>query len=230
MARLKLTLRGIRKVHTNPKRNRIPLTADMMYRLVDKLQQGTLGKYEDALLTAAVCLGFFGALRCSEFTGADCGVVLGDIAFMHDEKLDRNYVLLNLRVSKTDPYRLGCKIFLYETGYTLCPYQSLLLYCNLRGTSPQDKPLFCHQDGSTMTRESFLKMLHLGLIAANIPTEGISGHSLRKGFATTAAAVNVQDNLICTMGRWTSDCYKLYISTPRAAIADAQQAIAEHVM
>ena len=79
--------------------------------------------------------GFFRALRCSEFTGADCGVLLGDIAFMHDEKLDRNYVLLNLRVSKTDPYRLGCKIFLYETGYTLCPYQSLLLYCKLRGIS-----------------------------------------------------------------------------------------------
>ena len=110
MARLNLTLRGIRKIHTNPKRNRIPSTADTtMYRLVNKLQQGALGRYEDALLTSAVCMVFFGALRCSEFT-EDCGVLLGDIAFIikknkknkqtNKTNLDRKYLLLNLRVSK----------------------------------------------------------------------------------------------------------------------------------
>ena len=97
MARLRLTVKGIRRGHTHTQRNRIPLTADMLYRLVKVLQRRILARYEDAHLTAAVCVGFFGAMRWGEFTGEHSGVLLGDIVFMYDQQLDRKYVLLNLR-------------------------------------------------------------------------------------------------------------------------------------
>ena len=225
MARLKLTLSGIRRVHSTPKRNRIPLTATMLHSLGYQLREGVKGQFEDALLWAAMCVGFFGALRCAEFTGQD-SLCIGDALFKHDSNLDKHYVSLHLRVSKTDPYRQGCTVFLFATDHFMCPYMSLQRYLNLRCIKSQEEALFCHQNGDVMTRNSFLHLLQLGLQAANVSTDGISGHSLRKGFATSAVAVNVQDNLISTMGRWASDCYKLYISTPLSSIANAQSAIA----
>ena len=54
-------------------------------------------------------------------------------------------------------------------------------------------------------------------------SQGIA-FSTQQAYAT--AAVSVQDNLISTMGRWASDCYKLYISTPLSSIANAQCTIA----
>ena len=122
---------------------------------------------------------------------------------MYDSSLDKRYVSVNLRVSKTDPYRQGCTILLFATNYTLCPYVSLQRYLNVRNAISQEGPLFCHKNGEAMTRSSFINLLHVGLQVANVPVDPVSGHSLRKGFATSAAAVSVQDNLISTMGRWS---------------------------
>ena len=229
MARLKLTLAGIRRVHSTPKRNRLPLTADMLTRLGMKLKEGVNGEFEDVLLWAAVCVGFIGALRCGEFTGQD-SLLMSDVSFIYESNLHKRYVSLNLRVSKTDPYRQGCTVLLFATNCILCPYVSLQRYLNARNAISQEGPLFCHKNGEAMTRSSFINLLHVGLQAANVPVDGISGHSLRKGFATSAAKVNIQDNLISTMGRWASDCYKLYISTPLSSIANAQCSIAAHKM
>jgi hypothetical protein len=231
MCRLKLTLRGIRKVHANPKRHRLPLTAPMLHKIGVHLSHSTvLGPYEDMLLWTALCVGFFGALRCGEFTEGH--LTVGDIMFSHDKALDKQYVSLNLKGSKTDPYRQGCTIFLFHTGQVLCPYTALVKYFNayIVGKKTMDQSLFCHERGDVMTRGSFIKNLHVVLEAVNISTKGIMGHSLRKGLATTAAGADIQDNLISVMGRWASDCYKLYISTPLSSIARAQQVIASQGM
>jgi hypothetical protein len=230
MQRLRVTLRGIRKVHAKPKRLRIPLTAVMLHKIGAQLMgQGVVGQEEDTLLWAALCVGFFGALRCGEFT--DGNLLVSDIIFMQDETSKECYVSLTLKSSKTDPFRQGCTIFLCATHQFLCPYQALLSYYNrgIRGKRSQDQPLFCHANGMVMTRSSFLHNLHCVLRVVDIPVEGMSGHSLRKGLATTAANANVQDSMISVMGRWASDCYKLYISTPRSSIAKAQQTIAKQI-
>ena len=230
MPRLKLTLRGIRRVHAKPKRPRIPLTASMLHKVGMMLSgPGVIGQHEDTMLWAALCVGFFGALRCAEFTEGNLS--LGDISFMQDKKLNKHFVSLTLKSSKTDPYRQGCNIFLFATGQLLCPYEALVKYFSstMVAKRPPDQPLFIHTNGAALTRNSFLQNLHIVLGSANISSKGVLGHSLRKGLATTAAAANIQDSLISVMGRWASDCYKLYISTPLSSIASAQQTIASEI-
>ena len=49
---------------------------------------------------------------------------------------------------------------------------------------------------------------------AGLDAHAFSGHSLRIGAATTAAAAGLPDWLIKAMGRWKSDAYLRYVRTP----------------
>ena len=53
--------------------------------------------------------------------------------------------------------------------------------------------------------------LKQGLRSAGLDMNHFSGHSLRIGAATSAAAAGVPDHLIKILGRWQSEAYQLYI-------------------
>src|SRR5207244_7639957 len=69
-------------------------------------------------------------------------------------------------------------------------------------------------------RDTIIKSMRGHLIEIGTPqTNNYSGHSFRKGGAQSLAEANVASDTIQAMvGRWSSDCYKLYISTPNEAI------------
>ena len=48
-----------------------------------------------------------------------------------------------------------------------------------------------------------------------------NGHSFRIGAATAAAAARVEDHLIQTLGRWSSNCYSRYIRTDSSVLKEA---------
>ena len=74
-------------------------------------------------------------------------------------------------------------------------------------------PLFTFSDDRSLTRQRLSSTVQSILHSAGY-TGSYSGHSVRIGAATTAAARGVPDYLIQTLGRWSSDSYRIYIPTP----------------
>ena len=78
-------------------------------------------------------------------------------------------------------------------------------------------PLLMHKDGSPMTTCSyFVREIRSTLGELGYTNTLLySGHSFRAGAATTAAAMQVEDSVIKTLGRWESAAYLLYIRMPK---------------
>jgi integrase len=232
MPRLRVTLRGIQRSQPHSTRRRIPLSAAHMHRLAATLAASRAR--DDRLLWAAVCLGYFGGLRAGEFCSntansfhTDTGLCFGDVLLGIDNNIGKRFVKVHLKSSKCDYLMQGVDIVLFETKQPLCPYVAMSNYLSLFNPAAPTAPLFTLSGGAALSRYAFTSLLHSALTRSGLSNQHISGHSLRKGFATACAAAGVPDHLIAMLGRWSSQCYKLYISTPPAVIADAQAAIAD---
>ena len=86
---------------------------------------------------------------------------------------------------------------------------------------PCPAPLFYFQSGVLLTRWSVTKLLRDSACSAGLPYRSPKGHSFRIGAASTAAAAGSPDWLIKVLGRWSSDCYQLYIRTPESVLLSA---------
>ena len=224
-------LRGIKKVHASTSRIRLALTTDILCKVGSVLHSKDTNRME-AMLWAVLCTGFHGALRCAEFTvkgkfNEQVHLCRGDIRFLVDRTINQEYVELHLKTSKTDPFHKGCNIVLFRTNQIVCPVSALRVYLSLYPNDRPSDPLFHAPNGDVLTRVMYVKLLQDALRLAGYNAELYNGHSLRKGFATSASAGKVPDHVLCAMGRWQSDCYKTYINTPMSVIANAQRVISD---
>ena len=115
------------------------------------------------------------------------------------------------RSSKTDSFRLGQSLIIARTGSQVCAVTAMQHYFQ-RAASPS-RPLFSFQFGRLLTRSAVISLLRDIVRLVGLPFHSLKGHTFRIGAASTAAAVGLPDWLIKIMGRWSSDCYQLYIGT-----------------
>ena len=102
---------------------------------------------------AAMYLCFFGFLRAGEAVAPDNSefdptqhLTYADIAA--DSVSKPTYLQINIKQSKTDPFRLGVKVIGGRTGNKLCPVAAVLSYMALRvlGSGPLFRfKMECHQ-------------------------------------------------------------------------------------
>ena len=118
-------------------------------------------------------------------------------------------IRLHLCRSKTDPFREGTTINLPRTGDDLCPVAALLSWLVYRGPSPG--PLFLTQSGAPLARPSLVTELRGALSKLGLEADQYSGHSFRKGAATTAAAQGIPDSQIKLLGRRKSSAFQRYL-------------------
>ena len=79
-----------------------------------------------------------------------------------------------------------------------------------------------------MYRSYFIFHIKRILNQLGYDTSFYSGHSFRIGAATTAVSCRLEDHLIRTLGRLSSDCYRTYNHTPEQVLKSAQNAILEN--
>ena len=220
---LQYVLRGIKRSPRHAaQQRRLPITPAIMRTLKDQWAPAAVRDQDFVMLWAACCLGFFGFMRAGEFSVTQAGdfdpansLCLGDLAV--DNHQTPSIVKVQLKQSKTDPFRKGVAIFLGRTQADLCPVSAILAYVAVRPAVAG--PLFVFKDGSFLTRERFVSCIRRALSAAGIDTRGYSGHSFRIGAATTAALAGIEDSTIKMLGRWESSAYQRYLRTPRETLA-----------
>lgn len=229
-------LNAVKRIQGQSRRVRHPITASILKQLCSVLHKGYISNYTDSLLHCACVVAFFGFLRCGEFTLTHCEFNPTTHLCLEDLKLFATHAELHLKASKTDPFRHGITIKLYKLNSLsiLCPYRSLQCYLKMRNEKFQlqttsTDPLFLTEEGKPLNRTYF--MSHVGHILHQLGFNSnyYSGHSFRIGAASSACSARLEDHLIKTLGRWSSDCYRTYIHTPHHVLQEAQSALLKDI-
>ena len=209
LPRLYMLTRAIKRSSGHTKRPaRSPITVLLLHQLHKHLTNSTFNILDQTMLWAAFLTAFFGFLRSSEYVSPTISKFNDTTLLRSDIQIINRRVHMNLKASKTDPFRHGCTIRLAPTNTSLCPTTAIINYLNIHPTNTG--PLFTYSDGTYLTRRRLNKIINTAL-----PTNNpVSSHSFRIGAATTAAAAGFPRWLIQQLGRWNSDCFRTYIRIP----------------
>ncbi|XP_063420821.1 uncharacterized protein LOC134706042 [Mytilus trossulus] len=225
--RLQCILRGLKKSQCNIRPKRMPITSTILKELCKLLRSGVFSPLIDLMLESAFNLAFFGFLRCGEFTCRSKDFSKDNIVSIQDISLDGSLknLVFHLHSSKCDPFRQGVNITIFENN-VFHPVATLSKYIKFRtnlGAKPQS-PLFVNDayDHTPLSRDRFISLLRNLLFRLGYKDDKFCGHSFRIGAATSAAAAGIEDHIIQTLGRWSSDCYIHYIRTNPKTIHAAQ--------
>ena len=217
---VKLYMASIRFFHISivglSSKRRLPITMSLLQKLESELAQAPdILPHDKLMLWCAFTLAFFAFLRSSEFTSpstSHCNALshhsASDISFNSDGSLS-----LHLKASKTDTYCQGCSLLIAPSGGSICAVRAIKEYMAHHPFN-SDSPFYIFQSGLYLTRAKVTSTLCLLLKILHIPTELYASHSFRIGAATTAAEAGLPPWLIQTLGRWSHNCFALYIRTP----------------
>ena len=219
-AQLQRIIAGNRRLHGEADLlERRPITRDLLLQILPFFDRNTK---KGATLHAAFCLAFAAFLRIGEFTYTARDRDAADFSqwFLtrRSVRLHQDHLELTLPVSKTDPFRRGITLTVAAAGDQACAVRSLRHLFKWKA-APYET-LF-QIDGS-FTRQMVTSQLRQ--ILKSLGVEGhYSGHSFRRGAATSARNAGLSEEEIQLLGRWKSDSYRLYIVTHPARILSASQ-------
>ena len=218
---LRKVLRGILHYQGQQRIRRQSVTPQVLLAIRPVLQSW-LSPRDFSMVWAAFNLAFFAFLRCGEFTysgvrksrplfdlNTDC------IAF-HPSLARPQVMSVQLKSSKTDIFSQGQSLTIASTSSTLCAVTAMQEYFLL--AKPAEGPLFYFQSGRCLTRSTVSHLLRDSSRAGGLRYRSLKGHSFCIGAASVAAAAGVPDWLTKVLGRWSSDCYQLYIRTPQSTL------------
>lgn len=222
------------------KRERFPITTTVLASIKPLMK---LKEPYDRLMWAAFTLGTCGLLRLGEFAVSsskdDRILRWRHIDWYSDEgrrfplregkvnEAASEYRVL-LEASKTDPFRKGVTIRVCAP----MAVSAMRAHCNgLQEPPAFNGPVFDlrykldRSEAVVLSRDVVVKSIHSYLSGIGFEAKKYNGHSFRKGGAQSLADAQVSVDTIQAMGRWSSDCYKLYITTPHNTITAASLAL-----
>ena len=228
MPRLEYVIKGSKRLAGSvSSRTRLPITPHIL-RQLKRVWMAFPDSHNASTLWAASCMCFFGFLRAGEVVVPDdtcydsaSHLSYGDVKINNRES--PQFLTIQIKASKTDPFRQGVTVYIGRATEELCPVAAILNYMVRRGST--SGPFFKFSDGRLLTRERFVKAVRTALDHAGIASAHYAGHSFRIGAATTAAQCGMQDSLIKTLGRWKSSAYLVYVRTPRETLCSVARSL-----
>jgi site-specific recombinase XerD len=202
---VKATLRGIRRTFGGAKVRKAPAVAAKVHSMVAMAPDRLSGLRDRALLL----LGFAGAFRRSELVALD----------VSDITEAKTGLLVTIRRSKTDQEGEGVTIAIAR-GDIACPAKALREWLDAVGieTGPIFRPI--NKAGTVaagrLTDRSVANIVKAYAERAGFDASTFSGHSLRSGFLTSAAAKGASIFKMMDVSRHKS------VDTLRGYVRDAE--------
>jgi hypothetical protein len=170
----------------------------------------------DSAVLDLTLVAFWGMARLAELTYAnrtgplsrELSLLTSDVSFQTSSQ--GSTVQLTLRNAKTCKPGEVQVIQLRELHHMLCPVAAVKR--RLKEATTRETSLFGYFVGSKrhhLTRNMAVTRISREWLQGGF--HGLSGHSFRVGGASLRFALGVPTDDICEIGRWTSNCYELYI-------------------
>lgn len=229
--RVQAVLRAVKKRRGAPKRERLPVTVDLLRLVHDEL--GRQGGPDAATFQAAFAAGVYGLLRVSEFTNPKTAQFdpavhanLGDLEVTTGGGTGPT-ARLTIRASKTDVFRRTHRVEIHATGKRDCPVRLLTDHVARNAGRPAASPLFVLASGAFLTRSKVTARLRQCLEALGFRGKAYASHSFRIGGCVSLAASGAGSHMIATLGRWRSECYLDYLELTPAVLAGTYRRLGE---
>ena len=174
-------MRGIKRTRGVAQREVKPLLREDLFRVLDAVGESVKDVRDRALLL----VGFAGRFRRSELVGLDYA----------DVERVRQGIIVRLRRSKTDHEGPGRKVGIPFGRTRHCPVLALDGWLAVSGieAGPVFRPVDRHGRvaSARLSGEAVSLIIKERVAAAKLDPTGLSGHSLRAGFATSAVQAGV---------------------------------------
>ena len=211
---VKKVLHGL-KLSQNSSRIRKPITLDLLHRLVAVVPILESNLYYRDLFHALMLLMFHGFFRIGEIclnSKSTFRNILqrNNVTFtFNDGKLSGMcIIMLNSKHHYNCNFHLNFKCL----KVPFCPVFALYNYLEKHKVYGDNLPLFCHPDGSHLSRSFVTSHIYGYMKVCKLDKNFYQCHSFRIGAASHAYIhLGLSDSEIMKLGRWSSLSFKRYI-------------------
>jgi site-specific recombinase XerD len=186
-------MRGLRRAKGTAQRHAEALTTPLTKQVVETCADRLIDRRDRAL----ILIGFAGAFRRSELVVLD----LDDLVVMPEG------LRITIRKSKTDQDGEGEVIAVGRTGRDTCPVGAFQAWVSAAGiaTGRAFRSVDRHgRIGVGLSTRAVAKIVQRRAGLAGLDAALFAGHSLRAGFATSAAAAGIEERIIAKVTRHRS--------------------------
>ena len=200
-------LMGIKRRKGSIQKAKKPILINNLKKIINVIDDQNKEQIKILRDRSIILIGFSGGFRRNEIVSLD----YDDLDFVHEG------LKINLRRSKTDQFGEGfIKALPYFDNQQYCPVISLKRMLDL--SKINSGPIFRRFTKGSRLSEKRLSDQTVALLIkeylnkAGIDSKNYSGHSLRSGFATSAAESGVEErNIMAMTGHKSSEMVRRYI-------------------
>ena len=198
---------GIKRRKGSVQRGKKPILINDLIKVINVIDEELGNEIKKSRDRSIILIGFSGGFRRNEIVSLD----YQDLDFVSEG------LKINLKKSKTDQFGEGSvKALPYFNNTQYCPVISLKKWINISNIN--SGPLFrrfsksFNLSNNRLTDQTVALLIKKYLTLADINSKNYSGHSLRSGFATSAADAGAEERSIMAMtGHKSPEMVRRYI-------------------